>query len=59
MSALYDAFDAGHELSNEYIMRTIGGSMPLSYTMREELTACATGPEAGEACLGPTVTSDK
>jgi SpoVK/Ycf46/Vps4 family AAA+-type ATPase len=37
ISALYDAFDAGVDISDDYILRALRGSIPLSQTMREEI----------------------
>ena len=39
ISALYDAFDSGRELTGDDILRAMAGSVPLSQTMREEVGA--------------------
>jgi SpoVK/Ycf46/Vps4 family AAA+-type ATPase len=39
ISGLYDAFDSGHELTTDDILRAMHGSVPLSQTMREEVGA--------------------
>jgi SpoVK/Ycf46/Vps4 family AAA+-type ATPase len=39
ISALYDAFDLGQELSTELIIESLGVTVPLSTTMQEEITA--------------------
>ena len=39
ISGLYDAFEAGHELTDEDILCAVAGSVPLSQTMREEIGA--------------------
>ncbi|HMA37227.1 MAG TPA: AAA family ATPase [Chloroflexia bacterium] len=39
ISGLYDAFDSGHELTGDDILRAMHGSIPLSQTMREEVGA--------------------
>jgi SpoVK/Ycf46/Vps4 family AAA+-type ATPase len=39
ISALYDAFDAGGDLSNEDLLRNIRETVPLSQTMKEQITA--------------------
>lgn len=39
ISGLYDAFDSGRDLTNEDVIRAIQGSIPLSQTMREDVSA--------------------
>jgi SpoVK/Ycf46/Vps4 family AAA+-type ATPase len=39
ISGLYDAFDAGRELTTDDVVRAMQGSIPLSQTMREEIGA--------------------
>jgi hypothetical protein len=39
ISALYDAFEADRELSNEDLRRNIQQTVPLSQTMKEQITA--------------------
>ncbi len=39
ISALYDAFEDGRELSQDDLLRAISQSIPLSQTMREQVTA--------------------
>jgi len=42
VSALYDAFYAQHELTNEDILNALGQTVPLSKTMDEKITALRT-----------------
>ncbi len=39
ISGLYDAFEAGHELQNEDLLKNISTSIPLSRTMEPQITA--------------------
>jgi SpoVK/Ycf46/Vps4 family AAA+-type ATPase len=39
ISALYDAFDAGRELTSEDILASFDETVPLSQTMEEDITA--------------------
>ncbi len=39
VSALYDAFDAGRDITTEDLLRNIGATIPLSRTMREQIVA--------------------
>jgi SpoVK/Ycf46/Vps4 family AAA+-type ATPase len=39
ISALYDAFDKGEELTDEYMLHAIEETVPLSTTMQEEINA--------------------
>jgi SpoVK/Ycf46/Vps4 family AAA+-type ATPase len=39
ISALYDAFEAGSDISDRYLLRNIRQTVPLSQTMSEQITA--------------------
>ena len=38
ISGLYDAFEAGGDLNNEIVQRNIRQTVPLSQTMKEQIT---------------------